>query len=133
MRFGYTILYVPDVAATLQHYEAAFGCTTRMLHESGLYGELETGDTILAFAGLAMAEMNNAAIQPPDPKSAAPAFEVVFVTDAVQQAYDHAIAHGASPVTPPEVKPWQQTVAYVRDMNGFLVEICSPLLPQHGA
>jgi catechol 2,3-dioxygenase-like lactoylglutathione lyase family enzyme len=41
MQLGYTILYVPDVPATLKFYEAAFGLTTRFLHEGGDYGELE--------------------------------------------------------------------------------------------
>ena len=45
MKFGYTILYVPDVPATLRFYEAAFGLKTRFLHEGGDYGELETGST----------------------------------------------------------------------------------------
>ena len=50
MQLGYTILYVPDVPATLKFYEAAFGLTTRFLHEGGDYGELETGSTALAFS-----------------------------------------------------------------------------------
>ena len=29
MQFGYTILYVPDVPATLKFYQAAFGLKTR--------------------------------------------------------------------------------------------------------
>lgn len=33
---------------------------------------------------------------------------------------------GATEAKPPAEKPWDQTVAYVRDLNGFLVEICSP-------
>ena len=55
VRFGYTILYVPDVRATIAFYEAAFGLTPRFLHESNLYAEMETGDTTLAFAGEEMA------------------------------------------------------------------------------
>jgi predicted enzyme related to lactoylglutathione lyase len=54
MQFGYTILYVDDVASTLAFYEKAFALPTRMLHESGGYGELETGATALAFASRAM-------------------------------------------------------------------------------
>ena len=50
MQLGYTILYVPDVPATLKFYEAAFGLVTRFLHDSGDYGELETGSTALAFS-----------------------------------------------------------------------------------
>ena len=38
VRFGYTILYVPDVRSTIAFYEAAFGLTPRFLHESNLYG-----------------------------------------------------------------------------------------------
>jgi catechol 2,3-dioxygenase-like lactoylglutathione lyase family enzyme len=40
MKLGYTILYVPDVAASLAFFEKAFGLKTRFLHESGTYGEL---------------------------------------------------------------------------------------------
>jgi hypothetical protein len=29
--------------------------------------------------------------------------------------------------TKPKQKPWGQTVGYVHDLNGFLVEICSPM------
>ena len=50
MQLGYTILYVSDAPAALKFYEAAFGLTTRFLHESGDYGELETGSTALAFS-----------------------------------------------------------------------------------
>ena len=51
MKFGYTILYVPDVAASLTFFEKAFGFACRFLHESGAYGELETGATALACSG----------------------------------------------------------------------------------
>jgi uncharacterized glyoxalase superfamily protein PhnB len=34
---------------------------------------------------------------------------------------------GAEPVTPPQTKPWGQDVAYVRDPDGNLVEIASPV------
>ena len=50
MKFAYTIVYVPDVSASLAFFEKAFGFTRRFLHESGTYGELDTGETTLAFA-----------------------------------------------------------------------------------
>ena len=50
MKFGYTIVYVSSVADTLTFYKEAFGFETRFLHESGQYGELNTGGTVLAFA-----------------------------------------------------------------------------------
>ena len=45
MKLAYTILYVPDVSASLQFFERAFGLKRRFLHESGTYGELDTGET----------------------------------------------------------------------------------------
>jgi len=48
MKFGYIIIYVADVATSLEFFGKAFGLKTRFLHESG-YGELETGETTLAF------------------------------------------------------------------------------------
>jgi hypothetical protein len=50
IRYGYTIVYVADVAASLAFYEQAFSLNRRFLHESGQYGELETGTTVLAFS-----------------------------------------------------------------------------------
>ena len=58
MRFGYTILYVADVAGSVEFYERAFGLERRLLHGSGQYAELETGSTALAFAALDLAAEN---------------------------------------------------------------------------
>ena len=38
-------------------------------------------------------------------------------------------AAGATPVKPPERRPWGQVVGFVRDPDGFLVEICTPVPP----
>ena len=50
MKLGYTIVYVPDVEASLRFFSTAFGFSVKFLHESGTYGELATGETTLAFA-----------------------------------------------------------------------------------
>ena len=55
MKFGYTILYVPDVAASLAFFEKAFGLSRRFLAETGDYGELDTGSTTLSFASQELA------------------------------------------------------------------------------
>ena len=47
MKFGYTVVYVPEVAASLEFFARAFGIDRRFLDESGAYGELETGETTL--------------------------------------------------------------------------------------
>ena len=124
MKFGYTILYVPDVEQAVAFYEAAFALTRNFVHESG-YGEMATGDTTLAFASVTLAKSNGVAFDECVPQKLAPAVEVGFVTDDVPAAFARAIQAGAVPIAPPKQKPWGQTVAYVRDLNGFLVEICS--------
>ena len=127
MRLGYVILYVPDVPAALAFYAAAFGLEQRFLHESGSYGEMATGATALAFAAEALVEAGGLAFRASrraDPPAAA---EVGLVTEAVEAAFARAVAAGAVPCLAPTRKPWGQTVCYVRDLNGFLVEICSPM------
>jgi lactoylglutathione lyase len=128
MRFGYTILYVRDVGASLDFYERAFGQRRRFLHDSGDYAELETGGTALAFAAIELAASNlPEEFRPRAPGRSAPGFEVCFVTDDVGGAFERAVREGAEPVTPPQTKPWGQDVAYVRDPDGTLVEIASPV------
>lgn len=125
VRFGYTILYVPDVPATVSFYEAAFGLKRRFVHESSLYAEMETGETALAFASETMAELNGFAVRANRRSDLAAAFEIALVCSAPHEAYEKAVSAGASPVKPPEEKPWGQVVGYVRDLNGCLVELCS--------
>jgi lactoylglutathione lyase len=127
VRFGYTILYVADVEASLDFYERALAQRRRFLHESGQYAELETGETALALAAHELAAANLPGVyRPEDRPSVRPSFEVCFVTDDVQRAFDRAIEEGAEAVTPPQTKPWGQDVAYVRDPDGNLVELASP-------
>ncbi len=58
MKFGYCIFYVDSVEATLAFFEEAFQLQRRFLHESGAYGELNTGETVLAFASHEMGVAN---------------------------------------------------------------------------
>ena len=125
MQLGYTILYVPDVPATLTFYEAAFGLTTRFLHESGDYGELETGSTALAFSAHRL--MQKLGKNPQAANAHAPSFEIALCTPDVPAALARAITAGAKPMRPVKVMPWGQTIAYVADINGFLVELCTPM------
>lgn len=128
MQLGYTIVYVPDVAQSLAFFEQAFGLKRRFLHESGEYGELETGASTLAFASLAMGRSNLPQGFVAASESAQPlGFEIALVTSEVASAYARALQAGATAIKLPEDKPWGQTVAYVRCPDGVLVELCSPL------
>ena len=128
MKFGYTIVYVTSVPDALAFYEKAFGFQARFLHESGQYGELESGSTTLAFASHALGEMNfGANFVPVSATATPPGIELAFVTEDVSSAYAKAVEAGASPLHAPEQKPWGQVVAYVRSQEGTLVELCSPV------
>lgn len=127
MKFGYTIIYVADVIATIDFYERAFGLKRRFVHESHLYAELDTGETTLAFASETMAEMNSLAIRSNRKGEIPSGFEIALVTDDPRAAFAKAVAAGADAVSSPVGKPWGQIVGYVRDIDGCLVEICSPV------
>ena len=129
MQFAYTIVYVADVAASLAFFEQAFGLQRRFLHESGAYGELETGATALAFVDHATARDSVGRDYVAAQTSNAPlGMEIGLVTSDVAAAYERAVNAGATPLKEPVTKPWGQTVAYVRCPDGTLVEICSPMV-----
>ncbi len=128
MKFGYTIAYVPDVESSIGFYERAFGLKRRFVHDSGQYGELETGQTTLAFASHALGESNFKGGYVPADSSARPlGIEVGLVTPDVRQAHQHALEAGATELKEPQEMPWGQTVSYVRCPDGTLVELCSPM------
>jgi uncharacterized glyoxalase superfamily protein PhnB len=129
MKLGYTLFYVSDVETTLEFFETAFGLERKFLSVEGDkgYGELNTGGTTLGFVSYAQARSVGIDFVEPEPDGPAHAVEIGFVTDDVSAAYEKAVQHGATPVAPPAEKPWGQTVSYVRDKNGILVEICSEM------
>jgi catechol 2,3-dioxygenase-like lactoylglutathione lyase family enzyme len=128
MKLGYTIIYVPHVAESLTFFESAFGLSRRFMHESGDYGELETGETTLAFASLELGHVNFPAGFVAASESSKPlGVEIALVTLSVVEAHAKALAVGATELKEPETKPWGQVVSYVRCPDGTLVEICSPV------
>ena len=122
----YLIIYVPDVRQAVDFYARAFGLAARFIHDSGTYAELETGATRLAFAdekttpSAGHFTLNRA-------EDRAAGFEVAFVAADVAAAFAHAVDAGAAVVAEPAQKPWGQTVAYVRDAAGVLIELCSDM------
>ena len=128
MRFKYTILYVEDVALTLGFYEKAFGFQRKMLHEGGDYGELESGATTLSFSSLKL--MDELGKSPANANAGAPVFELAFETEDVAVALSRAMKAGAKLIQDIRDEPWGQKTSYVADLNGFLIEICSPVRHQ---
>ena len=128
LTFKYTILYVENVTDTLVFFETAFGFKRVMLHESGDYGELDTGNTILSFSSLEL--MSSIGKNPGKVIAASPTFEIAFQTDDVPGALAQAIEAGATLVQNSQEMPWGQTTAYISDNNGFLIELCTPVTAQ---
>lgn len=128
MKFGYTIIYVANVEASLSFFETAFGLQRKFLHEGGDYGELSSGETTLAFAAHQLGQVNFPdGYVATDPSAKPLGFEIVFVTQDVESAHAHAVASGANEMASPSQKPWGQTVSYVRSPDGILVELCTPV------
>lgn len=127
MQLGYVILHVPDVAAAVAFHERAFGLARRFVHDGGQYAEMETGATALAFASHALVEANGLPSRPGGPDAVPFGAEIAFVTEDVPAAFRRALDAGASAVVAPAARPWGQVVGYVRDLNGVLVELCTPL------
>lgn len=127
MRFGYTIIYVEDVTATVEFYEKCFNLKRRFIHESGDYAEMDTGATALAFSANTLASQSVEKFMFNTLNGDPAGIEIALLTEDVSSAFTHAVANGATPVLAPVTKPWGQEVALVRDLNGVLVEIASPM------
>ena len=88
---------------------------------------METGSTALAFAAHSLVDRLGTHAHP---AAGAPphGFEIALVTDAgsIEAAWRRAVEAGAEPVKALERMPWGQVVGFVRDPDGFLVEICTP-------
>lgn len=126
VKFGYTILYVENVEKSIVFYESAFGFLRKFVTPENDYGELSTGETTISFASKKLASQNlkdgfiesNLTDKPF-------AIELGFITDNVDELVRKAISSGAKLLKEPTQKRWGQIVAYVRDIDGFLIEICT--------
>lgn len=128
MRFAYTILYVDNVLQTIAFYEKAFGFSRKFITPENDYGELNSGETTIAFAvnELASANLKNG-FEPVSTAKKPFGVELAFTTDNIESDFQKAIIAGATAYEPVTEKPWGQKVGYLRDNNGFLIEICTPI------
>jgi lactoylglutathione lyase len=128
MKFGYTIIYVSDVASSITFFEKAFGFSQKFIDPSGDYGELGTGETTLSFAAHSLGKLNLPDGYVASDSSTKPlGIEIALIADSVEMAHQKAIAEGALEIAAPKTKPWGQVVSYVRCPDGTLVELCTPV------
>lgn len=129
IKFAYTILYVKDVTKAVTFYEEAFGFTRKFISPDNDYAELLVGETTLSFASLTLAKSNLAdGFQESNPNEKPFGIEIGFTTENVEETLANAEKAGAVVIEKPKTKPWGQTVAYLRDLDGFLIEICTPMV-----
>nr|WP_315221087.1 VOC family protein [uncultured Flavobacterium sp.] len=128
IKFAYTILYVQDVEKTISFYEKAFGFTKKFITPDNSYGELLVGETTLSFASVTLASSNLKDGFTQSSLAEKPfGIEIGFTTDNVEATVELAVKAGATILENPKTKPWGQVVAYIRDLDGFLIEICTPM------
>lgn len=128
VKFSYTILYVKNVTESIDFYEKAFGFKRKFITPENNYGELLSGDTIISFADVKLASSNLSSGFKLSIKNEKPfGIELGFTTEDVETVFNQAVKMGATPLETIKIKPWGQAVAYVQDINGFLIEICSSM------
>ncbi|AOA59105.1 VOC family protein [Acinetobacter larvae] len=126
MKFAYNILYVEDVSKTVQFYRSAFHFDLKFQYEQGDYAELESGYTTLAFSSFEL--IRSLGKTPHRANAQNPTFELIFVTDSLEEDLQRAKQAGAKEIQGIEKMPWGQSIAYVEDINGFLIELCTPMM-----
>jgi uncharacterized glyoxalase superfamily protein PhnB len=128
MKYAYTILYVESVEQTIDFYEKAFGFKRKFITPEQDYGELVSGETTIAFASIELGHSNfKAGFQPINHSAQPVGVEMAFISENIELDFKRAIDSGATELVPVTEKPWGQKVGYVRDINGFLIEICTPI------
>jgi lactoylglutathione lyase len=123
MKLSSVVLYVPDVAAATAFYAQAFGLHLHHADPSGEFAEMETGGVPLVFVAEGRRAEAGHTFRAHRPFEQPAATEVGFVAKDVAAAYAAALKAGALGYEAPNTRPDGQTVAYVRDLNGVLVEI----------
>lgn len=128
VQFAYTILYVDDVSSTATYYNTVFGFEIKFVTPDGDYGEIITGNTTLAFANHELGKSNFSKGYLHSDKGKQPfGFEIAFTTNDVEGLMKKAIDEGGALMSAKQTKPWGQDVGYIRDLNGFIIEICTPM------
>lgn len=128
IQYAYTILYVNNVPKTMEFYNKAFGFEQKFLTPEKDYGEIISGTTTIAFASVELGKSNFKKGFTESTLNEKPfGIELAFTTLEVEKVMESAIENGAVRMEKTVTKPWGQKVGYLRDLNGFIIEICTPI------
>jgi len=119
---------VGNVGKSMGFYETVFGLQQKFITDEKDYGELVTGSTTLSFASHILANSNlKDGFEPASNQQKPFGIELGMVVEDVPNTVEKAIQNGAKLLAPAVTKPWGQVVAYIQDLDGFLVEICTKI------
>ncbi len=128
IQYAYTILYVKDIPRTIEFYNKAFGFEQKFLTPENDYGEIISGNTTIAFANIELGNSNfKKGFLESNLNEKPFGIELAFTTSEVEKVMESAIKNGAVLLEETVTKPWGQQVGYLRDLNGFIIEICTPI------
>jgi lactoylglutathione lyase len=126
MKFGYTIIFVEDIAKTVEFYQNAFGLEVQTV--TPMFAQMKTGEVSIAFGANSNERHELAGVidfGDNKPNQDPAGIQISFVSEDVEADFARAVSAGATSVIKPNIKPWGQTVSRVRDLNGVLVGIVS--------
>lgn len=128
INYAYTILYVNNVEKSIEFYEQAFDFKRKFITPEHDYAELSSGATTISFVSINLAKSNLSEGFMESKKDQKPfGIELAFATEQINEYVQKALMAGATEVEKIKTKPWGQKVAYVKDPDGFLIEICTPV------
>ncbi|WP_081498615.1 VOC family protein [Myroides injenensis] len=120
-------MYVADVETTVKFYEQAFGFKRKFITPEEDYGKLVSGETTIAFAHLDLATSNLSRGYKQMDSDIPFGIELGFVVEDVATVMEQVVLAGGKIYEEQKVKLWGQTVGYVLDNNGFLIELCTSI------
>jgi lactoylglutathione lyase len=131
LQFATAVIYTDDVAAAVAFYERATGLTASH-YDRGLGFALLGAEQAVAVASHAAGALMLGAGYAPVRSGRVRGAELAFWAEDVAGAFEAAVRAGATPLTPPRVMPWGQTVAYVEAPEGTIIGFVTRM-PSPGA
>jgi lactoylglutathione lyase len=128
LRFTHTRLLVSDVEACYLFYRDKLGLDVLWADNEGNYASFKTGDVVLALnKQRSMAEAVGTVGKPPSVECQ-DRVALIFAVDDVDAVYGELGGRGVTFVTEPLDHPdWGIRTAHLRDPDGNLIEMNSPL------
>lgn len=115
------ILYVEDQEKSRLFYEDILGIKPT-LHVPGMTEfELSLQCKLGLMPNSGIAKILSDRLPLPQSGLGIPRCELYLYVDNVDEAYEHAVHHGAIPVNPPASRDWGDRVGYLADLDGHVI------------